>query len=55
MVVLHTQKMDETSLVVWWLKLCASCTPGGTGWILGQGTKILMLHGVVKKKKNEKF
>ena len=43
------------SLVVQWLRLCAS-TAGGTGSIPGQGTKILHAewHGQKFKKKKER-
>ena len=46
----------RTSLGVRWLRLCTS-TAGGTGLILGQGTKILHAtwHGQkIKKKKDKK-
>ena len=42
--------MDKTSLVVQWLKLCAE----GTGWLPGQGTKILYTAWCGKKKKKRK-
>ena len=47
------KKEKGNSLVVLWLRLCAS-TAGGTGSIPGQGTKIphAAQHGQ-KKKKNE--
>ena len=41
-----------TSLVGLWLSLCAP-SAGGMGWIPGQGTKVLHLHTVGKKKKNK--
>ena len=43
-------KYNWTSLAVQWLRLCTS-NAGGTGLIPGQGTKICMPHGTVKKKK----
>ena len=41
-----------TSLVVQWLRLC-SPNVGGTGSIPDQGTEILYVHGVTKKKKKK--
>ena len=46
--------MEGTSLVVQWLRLCAS-NSGGTGSIPGQGTKSphAAWHGQKKKKKKK--
>ena len=46
------ERQKWTSLVVQWLGLCTS-TAGGSGSILGHGTKIphAMQHGQKKKKK----
>ena len=45
-------KLPDTSLVVQWLRLCAS-TEDGTGSMLGQGTEIphVAWHGQKKTKK----
>ena len=45
--------MWRTSLVVQWLRLCASTT-GGLGSIPGQGTKILHATSCNQKKKKKK-
>ena len=46
----HKKEGCETSLVLQWLRLCAS-TIGGTGLIPGQGTKDPACHMAVVKKK----
>ena len=43
--------MGGSSLVVQWLRLCVSTT-GGTGSILGRGTKVLHAMWCGQKKKN---
>ena len=50
-----SKQLLPTSLVVQWLRLCAS-NAGGAGLILpGQGTGIRMLSGTAKKKKKKKL
>ena len=41
-------------MVAWWLALCASVA-GGTGLIIGAGTKILQVWQGGQKKKSIKF